>query len=86
MVSSLLLHADDGKKFYAAVMARLEPLNRSINSLCATSGIAFTTLWRMNRGSRPEIGTIQKLEKTLKMWERPDHQPNASNVRPTARL
>lgn len=71
MVSSLIMYAEDGKKFYEAVLKRLNELpGRSINALCNASEIEFSTLWRHKRGSKPDIGTVNKLEKTFKQWER----------------
>lgn len=71
--SPLLAYAHDGKKFYEAVLKRLEPLRKygkSLNMLCTISGVDFSTVWRWNQGSRPELDTINRLEKVFRRWER----------------
>ena len=69
MDNQLINYAYDGKKLYRVVMKRLTTLHRSLNDLAHTADVAFTTIWRWNQGSKPEIDTVLKVQRVIEKWE-----------------
>lgn len=71
-LSPLFNYAQDGLKFYKAVMARVSHVKPflSLNALCEQAGIAFSTTHRWKNGSKPDTDTVVKLEKAFKHFER----------------
>lgn len=70
-IENALMNARDGVKYYRTIMRRLAQCkpHGSINKLCTTADVAFTTVWRWKNGSKPEIDTVLKIEAVLRSWE-----------------
>lgn len=71
VIENALMEARDGIKYYRLIMRRLAHCkpHRSLNELCTTADVSFTTVWRWKGGSNPEIDTVLKIEAVLKDWE-----------------
>lgn len=71
-LSPLFSYANDGSKFYKAVMTRLAKISPhvSLNAFCDKAGIVFSTTHRWRHGSKPDGDTVMKVEKAFRHFER----------------
>lgn len=83
--SNLFSYAHDGKLFYKAVMKRLSKLDDvSLNELCVTANIEFSTAWRWNNdGRKPTTDTVNAVEKALSKLEAAQ-TTSSMGIKPTA--
>lgn len=84
-LSPLFEFANDGVRFYKAVMKRLAKVrpHLSLNAFCEYADVAFSTTHRWKLGSKPDAETIMKVEKAFKHFERKmvrDQVPGSSRA------
>jgi predicted transcriptional regulator len=73
MKRPLIDYAYDGKRFYNAIRKRMLKLpTRTMSALCEEAGKDFSTAWRWQRGSVPDIETVHAVEKALQKFEKLD--------------
>ena len=79
----LLDFAHDGKLFHAKIRERLKAIPAPMSALCDKAEIAFSTSDRWKDGSTPEIPTVRRIERALKLLERESIKESASNHVPS---
>lgn len=79
----LLDFAHDGKIFHAKIRARIKAISVSMNALCKAADVAFSTSDRWKDGSTPEIPTVHRIERALKLLENSKVDESASDHKPS---
>ena len=75
--------AHDGKLFHAKIRKRVKAIPTSMNALCKAADVAFSTSHRWKDGSTPEIPTVHRIERTLKLLEESKLDESASDHGPS---